>query len=279
MRIGGNSQPPFTGPPENTTRCIFHREKLGINKAFYAVCRGRASQAELKALPDLSLLLDKRFQLAALWRVAKERLVRKVDCKLEKAGESKFALQPHALAVLPHRLVCQRLTNSLPSQELLCSIASARGFSGQSMHLFLGRYLEESSRADITEDLKIHWSTQASPPGGEFHKVEAESKAPSRLGTRSTAQDPKPQACALAHTHVQHLLSLVPSAFMFLTFQEKKCSIFQKSMKCRTATPNFCQLHPSSVLDLHQILGGKKKALALSKVLHYKIYREMFTLK
>lgn len=56
-------------------------------------------------------------------------------------------------------------------------------------HLFLGRYLEESSNADdIVEALKNHWNMEASPLGGELHMVEAESKAPSRLGTRSTAQ-------------------------------------------------------------------------------------------
>jgi len=52
--------------------------------------------------------------------------------------------------------------------------------------------VEESSSADnIVEDLKIHWSKQALPPGGEFHRVEAESKAPGRVGTRSTAQAPQ----------------------------------------------------------------------------------------
>lgn len=50
-----------------------------------------------------------------------------------------------------------------------------KGFSGQSKHLFLGRYLEKSSTADIMEDLNIDWSMQTSPPGGEFHRVEAAS--------------------------------------------------------------------------------------------------------
>lgn len=87
----GDSQSLFPGPPKNTTRCVFHREKLGINKAFFAVCKGRDLQTELKALPDLKPPIRAgHFNLLICGGLPREDLiVRKVDRKLEEVGESK----------------------------------------------------------------------------------------------------------------------------------------------------------------------------------------------
>lgn len=130
-----------------------------------------------------------------------------------------------------------------------------KGFSGQSKHLFLGRYLEKSSTADTMGDLNTDWSTQASPPDGEFHRVEGASKAPRRVGTMRTARHPTLQACTLAHTHVE-VSKLGATRFMFLTSPEKQFSQREGNVDLRHTV--ISQLHPSSALDLHQVLGGKK---------------------
>lgn len=104
-------------------------------------------------------------------------------------------------------------------------------------------------------------------------------KAKPQVGAEPGAQPrhPRPQACTLLRTHLKQLPSLVPSASMFLTSQEKHSTIFQKRRKCRAVTPNFSHLHPAPVLDPQ--IPGEKIASALSKVLHYKTYREMLALK
>lgn len=62
---------------------------------------------------------------------------------------------------------------------------------------------EESSSADnITKGLNIHWGMQALPPGGKFHRVNAESEASSTVEPGAQPRHPKPHTYTSAHTHV-----------------------------------------------------------------------------
>lgn len=152
----------------------------------------------------------------------------------------------------------------------ICSIPNVKGLVWAAQAFAPGKVPGRNLKCRQTSSWstsKIELYTQVESSTG---RSEAESKASGRVGTRSTS----------ARTHGKHLLSLDQSSAgsMFLTSKEKQSSSFQKRRKRPAATPSFGRLHPSSVLDLHQILS-EKKAPALSKVLHYKICREMFTLE
>lgn len=64
------------------------------------------------------------------------------------------------------------------------------------------------------------------------------------------------QACALAHTYVE-VSKLGVTRSMYLTSPEKQFS--QKEGNVDLQHTVISQLQPSSVLDLHQVLGGKKR--------------------
>lgn len=123
---------------------------------------------------------------------------------------------------------------------------------------------EESPSADnITKDLSIHWGMHALPPGGKFHKINAESEAPSTVGTRSTAQAPQTSHLHFSTYPCKQLISLVPPGSMFLTSQDKQSSVSQKRKKCRAATPNFSYTHHQFWICTRSL--GEKKSISFEQ--------------